>query len=213
MRGFLHKAQHIKPNLSLSKSKSFSAKQIFLASLILFGIVLGALFEEASRAGGQAYMTYFTQQVLSVYQNGSFLGVMGFCFLSAFIMQSLVLFFGLSCIGTPAVALMPLCKGFSMGCVSGYLCSVYGLRGTLGNLIIFWLPDVIQCVLLLILANAALATSTNLFITQILDRQPVGGTRLLRCMELFLFTGIASLVPSLFSGALSVLFSPVFLRV
>ena len=209
MRGFSHgkiRPLHI---------KRISQRQWYFwlpALLYLIGILAGTWMEESGRAGGQAYALYFTKQVLSIYAQGSFTQVMGYTFLSQFAFQCVVLFFSFSCIGAPAILLMPLCKGISLGCVSGYLYAALGLQGVLTNLFLFWLPQIGEACLLFFFVSRALALSVNLFSYNVLEKKSTGSAQTQQCLGVFLVTSLGGVFTSALSGILCSVFAPVFLR-
>lgn len=176
----------------------------------LCGITAGAIIEAQSRANSQAYALYFVKQVLSVYAGGSFTQVMGYNFLCQFALQSIVLFFSFSCIGTPAILCMPLLKGITLGCVSGYLYAVRGFAGVCANLFLFWLPQILEACLLFFFVSRALLLSSSLFTYNVLEQKSAGTGKVQSCVIAFLMTSLGGIGTSLLSGLLSAVFAPVF---
>ena len=137
---------------------------------------------------------------------------MSVSFLSAMILQAVVLFFSLSCIGAPVLACVPVLRGISIGCVSAYLYASMGMRGLLANLILFWLPAILQSVFLVLFTDAALDTSTSLFRLNFLEQATGAGPKISRCLRIFVVSSLGMLLAAILEGLLAVIFAPVFLK-
>lgn len=121
-------------------------------------------------------------------------------------------FFSLSCIGAPVLACVPVLRGISIGCVSAYLYASMGMRGLLANLILFWLPAILQSVFLVLFTDAALDTSTSLFRLNFLEQATGAGTKISRCLRIFVVSSLGMLLAAILEGLLAVIFAPVFLK-
>lgn len=209
MRGFYH-----------FKTRPLHAKRVVVGQkrwqlwlpvgLLLLGVCVGAVAEEMSRTNGQAYTTFFVRQVLSIYCDSTFTGVMGFLFLSSFLLHTIILFFSFSCIGAPAVLLIPFVKGFSFGCISGYLYGTLGLRGVLANMLLCLLPQLGEAALLLYFSMQALQMSTSLF-RYLIAQKADSCIRTHGCLQAYLTTSLLLIATSTTGALLAKLFAPVFL--
>ena len=177
---------------------------------LLAGVLCGSFWQHASQQN--VYLSYFAEQYLAGHNTGSFSAAMSVSFLSAMILQAVVLFFSLSCIGAPVLACVPVLRGISIGCVSAYLYASMGMRGLLANLILFWLPAILQSVFLVLFTDAALDTSTSLFRLNFLEQATGAGTKISRCLRIFVVSSLGMLLAAILEGLLAVIFAPVFLK-
>ena len=183
MRGFIKPRftrLHMPFRAKAERSRhSFHLQAVGLALALLAGVLCGSFWQHASQQN--VYLSYFAEQYLAGHNTGSFSAAMSVSFLSAMILQAVVLFFSLSCIGAPVLACVPVLRGISIGCVSAYLYASMGMRGLLANLILFWLPAILQSVFLVLFTDAALDTSTSLFRLNFLEQATGAGTKISRC--------------------------------
>ncbi|MEG2287144.1 MAG: hypothetical protein RSA17_02915 [Ruthenibacterium sp.] len=209
MRGFYHyRARPLHAKRIILGSKRW--QQWLPAALLLLGIITGAVMEASGRTGGQAYLAYFVRQLLHIYSDSTFNGIVGFAFISAFLLHATMFFFSFSCIGTPAVLLVPLLKGFYIGCISGYLYGTMGLRGIAANLLLCFLPHMGEAVLLLYFTSHSLQLSNSLF-RYLIAQKADSCIRTQACLQAFLTASLGLIGTSLGTGLLSAVFAPVFL--
>ena len=206
MRGFIKPRftrLHMPFRAKAERSRhSFHLQAVGLALALLAGVLCGSFWQHASQQN--VYLSYFAEQYLAGHNTGSFL--------SAMILQAVVLFFSLSCIGAPVLACVPVLRGISIGCVSAYLYASMGMRGLLANLILFWLPAILQSVFLVLFTDAALDTSTSLFRLNFLEQATGAGTKISRCLRIFVVSSLGMLLAAILEGLLAVIFAPVFLK-
>ena len=204
MRGFIKPRftrLHMPFRAKAERSRhSFHLQAVGLALALLSGVLCGSFWQHAS------------EQYLAGHNTGSFSAAMSVSFLSAMILQAVVLFFSLSCIGAPVLACVPVLRGISIGCVSAYLYASMGMRGLLANLILFWLPAILQSVFLVLFTDAALDTSTSLFRLNFLEQATGAGTKISRCLRIFVVSSLGMLLAAILEGLLAVIFAPVFLK-
>ena len=214
MRGFIKPRftrLHMPFRAKAERSRhSFHLQAVGLALALLAGVLCGSFWQHASQQN--VYLSYFAEQYLAGHNTGSFSAAMSVSFLSAMILQAVVLFFSLSCIGAPVLACVPVLRGISIGCVSAYLYASMGMRGLLANLILFWLPAILQSVFLVLFTDAALDTSTSLFRLNFLEQATGAGTRISRCLRIFVVSSLGMLLAAILEGLLAVIFAPVFLK-
>ena len=212
MRGFIKPRftrLHMPFRAKTERSRhSFHLQAVGLALALLSGVLCGSFWQHASQQN--VYLSYFAEQYLAGHNTGSFSAAMSVSFLSAMILQAVVLFFSLSCIGAPVLACVPVLRGISIGCVSAYLYASMGMRGLLANLILFWLPAILQSVFLVLFTDAALDTSTSLFRLNFLESRvcPI----ISRCLQIFVVSSLGMLLAAILEGLLAVIFAPVFLK-
>lgn len=198
-------------SLKLRQANLRGWMQILPVLLYLLGITAGAICEEIGRAHGQTYAQYFVTQFLQIHLQSSLVGIIGFSFLSGLLLQTAVLFFGFSCVGVPVVLCIPMLKGFTDGCLSGFLYGSMGLRGLAANLLLFWAPQVGQAALLLSFTARILPMTVTLYRCNLLQKTPDRKLDLESPLRFYLFSALGVAAVSMGSGALSYLFAAVFL--
>ncbi len=90
-------------------------------------------------------------------------------FLDSFITDAvfLVITFaaGLCAIGIPAISIMPLIKGFSVGITGAYIYSAYSVKGVCYCLFVFFPAQIISSAILIFACNESFYMSADLFST------------------------------------------------
>lgn len=216
----MHKFRKLRP-LALRKTtsgqpavqyrKSAVGKMAGLSCSLFAGVVFGSVFPYMAESN--RYLAYFVQQYLVGNHNGSFSSVASGSFLSSMLMQATVLFFGLSCIGAPLLVCIPFLRGITIGCISAYLYTEMGSRGLVANMILLWIPEVLQAACLLFFVSAALELSIDLFRSSFLAQTPgSAGPKIGRCMRCFIFSSLGLLLASVIEGLLAAIFAPVLLN-
>lgn len=186
-------------------------KTVGLAGMLLAGVVLGSIFPYMAQAN--RYLSYFVHQYLVGNHSGGFSAVASGSFFSAMMLQAVVLFFSLSCIGAPVLLCIPFLRGIAIGCISAFLYTEMGSRGLVANLILLWIPEVLQAACLLFFVSAALNTSISLFQSNFLSKTPSpAGVNVSRCLRCFVFSSIGLLLAAVVEGLLAAIFAPVLLN-
>ena len=179
--------------------------------MLLAGIAFGSIFPYMAESN--RYLSYFMHQYLVGNHSGSFSSVASGSFFSAMLLQAVVLFFSLSCIGAPVLLCIPFLRGIAIGCISAYLYTGMGSRGLVANLILLWIPEVLQAACLLFFVSAALNTSISLFQSNFLSKTPDPVVpKVSRCLRCFVFSSIGLLLASMIEGLLAAIFAPVLLN-
>lgn len=205
----LHK---VSPEHPAARRLSASAQRMIgLCCTLLAGVAFGSFLPYL--AGSNRYLFYFVQQYLVGNHGGGFLSVASGSFLSAMLLQAAVLFFSLSCVGAPVLLCIPFLRGVAIGCISAYLYTQMGSRGLLANMILLWIPAVLQAVCLLFFVSAALNTSVSLFRLNFTAKTPgPAAPKVGRCLRCFMVTSVGLLLASLLEGLLAAIFAPVLLN-
>ncbi len=182
-----------------------------LSCLLLAGVAFGSFFPYLAKSN--RYLSYFVQQYLVGEHGGGFVSVMFGSFFSAMMLQTLTLFFCLSSIGAPVLLCIPFLRGIAIGCISAFLYTGMGSRGLIANMILLWIPEVLQAACLLFFVAAALNTSVGLFRSIFLSKTstPVG-PKVGRCLRCFVFSSTGLLLSSVIEGLLAAVFAPVLLN-
>lgn len=212
MRGFLKESTRARVRFALAplSIQKPHARVTGLGCILLAGVLLGSLWQ--SVGAQNPYLSHFIAQYLEQHRTVSFPAVVSASFFSAILVQVLIVLLGLSCVGIPFLLVVPLLHGVSVGCIGAFLYGSMGMRGLLANLILFWVPEVMQAVLLLLLVNTALDTSLSLFRAGFLSQSTDGiRTQIDACLRCFVQTSLGMLAAVLLEGALSAVFAPVLL--
>ena len=88
--------------------------------------------------------------------------------------------------------------------------SNFGLQGLLLNLMIFFLPMLLQLVLLLVLCTSALDCSRSLFCANFLGHTVGSASRAQQLVRVFILSSAGVLASACAEALLSALFAPVF---
>ncbi|MEG0178218.1 MAG: hypothetical protein RR654_01575 [Oscillospiraceae bacterium] len=136
---------------------------IIMGTIALLGVLCGAIYVNICQVKEQDFIMYYINEFLNYHKSETFAVLTSFVFLSSLILHIIAVAMGFSCIGMPIVAVLPLIKGFTIGCVSSYLYNEMGIKGALLNLLMLWLPQVLQTVLLVMLCAHAFILSKSLF--------------------------------------------------
>lgn len=211
MRGFMKGSVGAKLRMALTPL-SFPKpwpRTVGLGCMLLAGIVLGSVGQ--SMDAKNTYLVHFITQYLTQHQSAGFSAIVGMSFFSAMLLQITVAFFGFSCVGVPPLVCIPLLRGITMGCIGAFLYGNMGMRGLLANLILFWAPQVMQAVFLILFVNTALDTSLHLFRMGFLSQTTEARAKINACLRCFIGTSAGMLVSALLEGVLSSVFAPVLL--
>ncbi len=205
MRGF------ILPKMQEQRKSKILVYTVGLGCTMLAGVVIGAMIMNRAGQINNKYLSYLMESFLDGHKNGSFGMILSFAFLSCISLQILIFLFGFSSVGAPFVVLLPFLRGIYTGVVSGYLYADMGIKGVLLNALLFWLPQVLQGVAMLIFAGQALDMSIFLFASCFFEPQPGTRNRAQKHVKLFIFTSIFLFIIAIFESMLSGLLAPVLL--
>lgn len=178
-----------------------------LGILLLLGIFLGAVLSQTQYTDTKNYYTYLINSILDSYKSGSFTKILFTSFFSCIILQLALLLSGFCCFGAPIIACTVFLKGLLCGCLSSYLYLQLGLKGAFLNIIIFWLPQVMQAVFITILAAITLDNSIALFFNTFTSKKQGTAYKLKRCIKFFVFTSLGLFISAIIESALADAFS------
>lgn len=195
---------------SLRPGEAGYRKNWAMGFCLLAGVAVGSFL--LSGTGEQSpYFSYFAQQYLTLFQGTSFYDLFAASFLAPLLLQSALFFCAASCFGGPVAALLLLCRGIGIGGVSAYLYQLLGLRGMAANLVLFFLPSLLQCFLHWWMAGAAWRSSAALFRMHCLAQG--GGslpTSIQHPLRVYLLSSIGLIAAAALQAGLSLLFAVVF---
>lgn len=174
-----------------------------LGILLLLGIFIGAILSQTQYKNEQNYYTYLINSMLDSYKSGSFTKILFTSFFSCIILQLALLLSGFCCFGAPIIAGTVFLKGLMCGCLSSYLYLQLGLKGAFLNIIIFWLPQVMQAVLITLFAAITFDNSIALFFNTFTSRKQGTAFKLKRCIKFFVFTSLGLFVSAIIESALA----------
>lgn len=198
------------------KSNSNKHNTIFILNLslgiiLLAGVLLGAWIVKAYGANEKSYFTYFIEMFLQIHKKNQFFAILSYSFLSSLVIHITTLLFAYCCVGAPFIIAMPFIKGVFIGSLSAYLYVEMGLKGAFVNIMLLWLPQVLQGTLLIFFASIALDTSASLFATSFLNKKQGTHTKFNRLIRVFIFTCLLLLICACLESALAELFAPALL--
>lgn len=183
---------------------------ILILALFAFGIIVGAgLLKSNSSDFIRDFISVFdiytaargTQKIYTVFFHSVLVNLL--FFLSAF-------GFGLSCIGLPVTALLPVVKGLGMGIVSGYLFSHFAMSGIGYYLLTIFPGAVLTNSALLLACNTGSLMSMDILASVTARKTPDGELMknyLKKCFILLILTVAGSLVDAVLTRSFSYLFS------
>lgn len=195
-----------------AKTTPYSKKSARLLGLAyLAGLPAGSLAFQFLGADASAYMGYYLDARLQT-MAGPPLRILSGQFLAAFLQLTLVLLCGFCAFGAALLVVQAVLRGAVFGCFCAGLLARYAMQGALAEGLLFWLPEVLQAALQILLGACALQMSLRLAALCFGGRprpgQPAGepARRLVSC---YLACCLAALVPCGLSALSGLLFGPV----
>lgn len=195
-----------------AKTAFYGKKNARLLGLAyLAGLPAGSLAFQFLGTDAGAYMGYYLDARLQT-MAGPPLRILSGQFLAAFLQLTLVLLCGFCAFGAALLVLQAALRGAVFGCFCSGLLARYAMQGALAEGLLFWLPEVLQAALQILLGACALQMSLRLAALCFGGRprpgQPAGepARRLLSC---YLVCCLAALVPCGLSALSGLLFGPV----
>lgn len=117
---------------------------------------------------------------------------------------------GLCAIGIPAISVIPLIKGFSLGITGAYIYLNYSVKGVCYCLLVLFPAQIISAAILIFACNESFYMSADLFST-INNKSIIKDKNLVRLyLTRFGLLSILMILTSLFDALLSKLFSSIF---
>ncbi len=187
-------------NIQLIKTPAF---------IMLLGVFFGSLIIQLTGNLTSNYAVLIAAEIISNYKL-PFMAVLGYNYLSAFFINTVVILCAFSCFGAPLIMTCIFSNGFIIGLISSYLYLNYGLFGLIANLAIFLLPQLFNSILLLYLCSNAICLSTALFKTILLKKNDIP-LKTNICIKLYIKVLIMLLPSSFIFALLSYIFIPLFL--
>ncbi len=194
------------------KAAACGKKNIRLLGIAyLAGLPAGSLAFHFLGADAGVYMGYYLDARLQTI-TGPPLRVLSNQFLAAFLQLSLVLLCGFCAFGAALLVLQAAVRGAVFGCFCAGLFGRYSMQGALAEGLLFWLPEVLQALVQIMLGACALQMSLQLaehcFSEKTRPSLRIGEfpRQLLGC---YLVCCLAETVPCSLSALLGLLFGPV----
>lgn len=194
------------------KTTIYSKKNARLLSLAyLAGLPAGSLAFSFLGKDAATYMEYYLDARLQMMTEPP-LRIFSSQFLAAFLQLSLVLLCGFCAFGTVLLLLQAAVRGAVFGCFCAGLLARYSMQGALVEGLLFWLPEVLQAAIQIVLGACAARISLQLG-TLCFDGKPQPGKppeslprQLISC---YLVCCLAALAPCGLSALLGLLFGPI----
>lgn len=174
-----------------------------LGLVLLLGIVLGAFLSLTQYLNTQNYYTYLVHAIFNSYKSGSLFKILSISFLSCIMLQLALILSGFCCFGAPIIIIISFAKGLMCGCLSSYLYLQLGLKGAFINIIIFWLPQVLQAVFITLFAAISMDNSVALFLDTFTSKRQGTGYKFKRCLKYFVFTSLGLFISCIIESILA----------
>ena len=184
-----------------------------LTSLLICGLMIGAFVIKNNNGIFSEQLVEIIKESISRKKDSGFLSLLIDSFIPNLMYMILCFSFGLCAVGIPAISVLPLIKGFSIGIISSYIYSCYSVKGVCYCLIILFPAQIISSALLIYAGNEGYYMSSELFtaVSKMSNTSENNSFRLY--IVRFLILLAFSLIASLFDALLSILFSRFFLLV
>ena len=179
---------------------------LLLAFLYLMGTVIGALYAQKY---SQGYFSYFISGYLQDHLSGNFLAVFSISFLSMLLCNIILLITGLSSIGMPVIIASVAAKGVTVGMIAASLYIQQGLKGVLAEMLLLWLPWVVQAIILICYGVNSIMLSSGIFSNMFLHNS-IRANNASRFVRQFVVYSSIGLAVSILEASFSVLFFGLF---
>ena len=134
-----------------------------MGALYLAGLAAGAVCVSFLSEKLLAYAAYFTQFNLNLHKTGNQPLIFSTSFLSLFVQLTLVLMLGFCVLGCGLIPLFLVVKGAGTGCFFALLYTQVGtVKGLFLQALVFWLPEVLGSLIVILLSAFALRVSLGL---------------------------------------------------
>ena len=134
-----------------------------LGCLYLLGLTVGALCSRVLSEPLLTYARYFAAIDLGLHTSGNAAMVFSAGFLSMFCQLTVVFVSGFCVLGAGLIPVTLMLKGAGAGVFTALLYQELGLpKGLLLQALVFWLPEVLSCLIALVLSTSALHVSLGL---------------------------------------------------
>lgn len=195
-----------------AKTAFYGKKNARLLGLAyLAGLPAGSLAFQFLGTDAGAYMGYYLDARLQT-MAGPPLRILSGQFLAAFLQLTLVLLCGFCAFGAALLVLQAALRGAVFGCFCAGLLARYAMQGALAEGLLFWLPEVLQAALQILLGACALQMSLRLATLCFGGRPRPGqpaGEPARRLLSRYLACCLAALIPCALSALSGLLFGPV----
>ena len=194
---------------ALAKKKASLPRELpLLAACYLVGILAASLYIGLSSGQTWAFTQYYCDFMMKLHSSGDAVLVCSVRFLTSFVQLSLLLLCGLCAFGSPLAGMLLFLKGTGTGLFCAALYGQYGARGVLINLLLFWLPEVLETLLILFMGRFAILSARNLAALCFEHPRPAHTAGPQKLLFRYLVLCLIALVPCMLSAGLSLLFSP-----
>ena len=183
---------------------------VILGGLYLCGLAGGALFSRALSEPLMTYAQYFASIDLGIHTAGSGAMVFSVGFLSLFCQLTLVLMAGFCVLGVGLIPITMALKGVGTGVFTALLYQEMGAaKGMLLQALVFWIPEVLGSLLVILLSGYALQLSSGL-LRCCLGHSAGPGMAAKRLLHRYLAIAFATMGVCGLSVALSLVFGRLF---
>ena len=183
---------------------------VLLGASNLAGLLAGSLLYIWGGEELAPFMEYFTQASVDQRQSGVLGSIFSTAFLSALAQLTAALLMGFCAFGGPLLFLLVAMRGVSIGGICAVLYAQSGMKGVLLYTLLFWLPDMIFSLLLIVLSCSAVALSNTVAANCLGAASPGLRLKAQRLMARYLTVSVVCILPSALAGLLGRVFGPIF---
>lgn len=196
-----HKKSRV-PGLVIEAKNHITTLTLFF--LFFIGLICGTLSVKFENSISDIIVLMFKQYNGLIVSYGFIKNFLNLFFNNIFVIISMF-FFGLCAIGTPFVCLIPLVKGIGIGVVSAYMYKSYLMSGFGYCTIVYYPPQIINMLCIIIGANESYINSKNLFYMMSSSKQYEfdGKIYIIRYILILLLTIISSSIGAVLNTFLS----------
>lgn len=182
-----------------------------MGALYLLGLCIGAACSRFLSSTLLTYAEYYTQFSLNLHKTGNQPLIFSTGFLSLFVQLTLLLVLGFCVLGCGLIPAFLLVKGTGTGCFFALLYTQLGpVKGLFMQALIFWLPEVLGSLVVVLLSVYALRVSFGLFSSCTGHIPPSLRQNSKRLVNRYLILCFIGMMPCICSVTLSLWFSGLF---
>lgn len=196
-----HKKSRV-PGLVIEAKNHITTLTLFF--LFFIGLIFGTLAVKFESSISDIIVLMFKQYNGLIVSYGFIKNFLNLFLNNIFVIIAMF-FFGLCAIGTPFVCLIPLVKGIGIGVVSAYMYKTYLMSGFGYCTIVYYPPQIINMLCIIIGANESYINSKNLFYMMSSSKQYEfdGKIYIIRYILILLLTIISSSIGAVLNTFLS----------
>lgn len=184
---------------------------IILTTLIGFGIVIGSLIIAKTTSELNSSIDTLYNNFISSIKEKTFFTIFCDTFFTSMIYIFLFFIMGTNALGIPFVYFLTCIKGIGNGIISGYLYSIYGLKGVGFSTLVLFPYAIISGIIIIMMGDSSLKLSKNIF-HDLRSKPPVHKEITIKkyCINYIVYTAffiLASMIDAIFKVSFSSAFN------